>query len=118
MQNKNNYSLKWTKGTVEGEGIFNGDIGIIESISVSDGEMTVLFDDKIRILHNRRAIRDVEPITPREYTIGGLTVLYDALGGAVETQVMLQRSLPNKEKADKVVFAIITDGYENASVIG
>ena len=28
---------------------------------------------------------------------------------------MLQRRLPNNEKADKVIFAIITDGYENAS---
>jgi uncharacterized protein YegL len=76
---------------------------------------TVLFDDRISVLHNRTAIRDVEPITTREYTIGGMTALYDALGGAVARQVMLQRTLPNKEKADKVVFAIITDGYENSS---
>ena len=76
---------------------------------------TVLFDDKIRVLHNRKAIREVEPITSREYTIGDTTALYDALGGAVDAQVMLQRRLPNNEKADKVIFAIITDGYENAS---
>jgi hypothetical protein len=76
---------------------------------------TVLFDDEIGVLHNRKAIRDVEPITTREYTIGGTTALYDALGGAVARQVELQRTLPSKEKADKVIFAIITDGYENAS---
>lgn len=76
---------------------------------------TVLFDDKSGVLHNRKAIREVEPITTREYTIGGTTALYDALGGAVARQVELQRTLPSKEKADKVIFAIITDGYENAS---
>jgi hypothetical protein len=75
----------------------------------------VLFDDKIGVLHNRKAIRDVESITTREYTIGGTTALYDALGGAVARQVELQRTLPSNEKADKVIFAIITDGYENAS---
>lgn len=104
-------------GGVEGD-VIGGFNNLLEKQKREKGECfvtTVLFDDKIRILHNRKAIREVEPITPREYTIGGLTALYDALGGAVDAQVMLQRKFPDKEKADKVIFAIITDGYENAS---
>lgn len=46
MQIKNNYNLKWTKGYEEGEGIFNGDIGIIININRTAGFMTVLFDDR------------------------------------------------------------------------
>ena len=76
---------------------------------------TVLFDDTVQVLHNRIPIRDVEPISEREYVIGGCTALLDALGGAVTHHIEVQRRLPASEKADKVVFAVITDGFENAS---
>lgn len=46
MQTKNNYDIPWTRGNGEvGAGIFNGDMGIIENISVRDKMMTILFDD-------------------------------------------------------------------------
>ena len=98
-------------GGVEGD-VIGGFNNLLEKQKREKGECfvtTVLFDDKIGVLHNRKAIREVEPITSREYTIGGATALYDALGGAVDAQVMLQRRLTNNEKADKVIFAIITD---------
>lgn len=48
MQTRNNYDLPWTKpdGT-EGAGIFNGDIGVIESISRAGKTARVRFDDKL-----------------------------------------------------------------------
>lgn len=46
MQIKNDYDIIWSKPSGEaGSGIFNGDMGIIESISVKDRLMTVIFDD-------------------------------------------------------------------------
>lgn len=46
MQIKNNYDIIWTRPTGEkGTGIFNGDLGIIDSISVKDRTMTIIFDD-------------------------------------------------------------------------
>jgi len=46
MQIKNNYDIVWTKPNGEtGEGIFNGDQGIITEISVTDKIMKILFDD-------------------------------------------------------------------------
>ncbi len=46
MQIKNNYDIVWTKENGEcGAGIFNGDMGIIDSISVRDRQMTIIFDD-------------------------------------------------------------------------
>ena len=50
MQTVNNYEQEWEKvdnyGMVEkGVGVFNGDIGSIESINAQTGEMTVLFED-------------------------------------------------------------------------
>jgi len=47
MQTKNNYDLLWYKDNDEnGEGIFNGEIGIIESISKKTRLMKIRFDDK------------------------------------------------------------------------
>lgn len=49
MQIKNNYDILWEKENGEtGSGIFNGDMGIIESISVKDRQMLIIFDDDKR----------------------------------------------------------------------
>ena len=46
MQVKNNYDIPWIKENKEpGSGIFNGDMGIIQKISVKDKLMTIVFDD-------------------------------------------------------------------------
>ncbi|NCB42858.1 MAG: ATP-dependent RecD-like DNA helicase [Clostridia bacterium] len=46
MQNKNDYRLSWRniKDFSEGEGVFNGDIGIVESVDNDSGHLNVLFD--------------------------------------------------------------------------
>lgn len=47
MQIKNNYDLSWKKDNGEqGSGIFNGDMGMIQSISTKDKEMVIRFDDR------------------------------------------------------------------------
>lgn len=46
MQIRNNYLIEWEKDGSSGMGIFNGDIGVIESIDPSDGTVTVNFDGK------------------------------------------------------------------------
>ncbi len=47
MQTKNNYDLAWEKDGYEGEGIFNGDIGIIKEINNAEGIFVIDFDEKI-----------------------------------------------------------------------
>lgn len=46
MQIKNNYDIIWTKNVEEGTGVFNGDIGIIESIDRISSTITIVFDDE------------------------------------------------------------------------
>lgn len=48
MQVKNNYNLPWTRsdGTT-GEGVFNGDVGILVEIDKAAGALTVAVDDKM-----------------------------------------------------------------------
>ena len=47
MQMVNNYELMWEKNGVEGNGMFNGDIGVIETINLKDENMCIRFDDKV-----------------------------------------------------------------------
>lgn len=64
MQTKNNYSLKWNRingyGDNEGVGIFNGDMGFIESISEENRTVTVVFDDERRILYDNLYVEELE----------------------------------------------------------
>lgn len=48
MQVRNNYNIPWVKESGEdGEGVFNGDIGILVEVSKSPVALKVMFDDKL-----------------------------------------------------------------------
>ena len=76
---------------------------------------TVFFDNSSEVIHNRRNISTVEPLTRKDYTPGGSTALLDALGDAINHTVKVQKMLADDERADNVIFVIITDGEENSS---
>lgn len=64
MQIKNNYSLKWTRingvGDEEGVGVFNGDMGFIESINEDKGTLAVVFDDERRVVYEFAFLDELE----------------------------------------------------------
>ena len=68
---------------------------------------TVLFSHEFEYLYQRENVKDIKPLTNKEYYVGGCTALYDALGTSI---LDLEKINPNK-----ALFIIITDGYENAS---
>ena len=68
---------------------------------------TVLFSDNYKLLHNRVDVSKVKDLTHEDYYVGGCTALYDALGNTINSF--------DRKETDKVLFIIITDGYENAS---
>ena len=76
---------------------------------------TVLFDDSYELLQDRVGIKDVQPITEREYYVRGCTALLDAMGRTIRRIVDVQRHMAEEARADKVMFIITTDGQENAS---
>ena len=47
MQIKNDYEIEWIRGGQKGMGIFNGDIGEILEIRLSDKIMDIMFDDRL-----------------------------------------------------------------------
>lgn len=76
---------------------------------------TVLFDDNYEILHDRTNIKGIKPITEKEYYVGGLTALLDAIGKTINKIVNATKHTAKEHQADKVIFVITTDGMENAS---
>ena len=69
---------------------------------------TMLFNQTNHFLHKALPVHNIKPLTKKDYYAQGCTALYDALGDAIHY-------MENKKK-DKVLFVIITDVYENASV--
>lgn len=68
---------------------------------------TVLFDDKYEMITKREDVKEVANLTNKEYYVRGCTALLDAIGKTIKYM--------EKEKTEKVMFIITTDGYENAS---
>ncbi len=77
---------------------------------------TVLFDDKYELLHDRYNLLKTSQITDKEYFVRGSTALLDAIGKTIHKIGNVQKYSANDERAEKVMFVIITDGMENASV--
>jgi exodeoxyribonuclease V alpha subunit len=64
MQTVNNYEQTWERISPDGiiersQGVFNGDGGVIESISQKTGEITVLFEDGRRAIYARENIYEL-----------------------------------------------------------
>ena len=68
---------------------------------------TVLFNNSYEMITERKDVKEVSALTSVEYSVGGCTALLDAIGKSIKFM--------EKEIAEKVMFIITTDGYENAS---
>lgn len=91
---------------------------MLEKQKVVEGECyitTVLFDNNYELLHDRIDIKAVNPITEKEYSVGGSTALLDAIGRTIHKIGNAQRHTADDYRAEKVMFVIITDGEENSS---
>ena len=76
---------------------------------------TVLFDDRIEVLHDRVKLGEVRPITEKEYCVRGCTALLDAVGGAIRHIGNIHKYARPEDVPERTLFVITTDGMENAS---
>ena len=64
MQIKNNYSLEWHRiggdGENKGVGVFNGDMGYIETIDEERKVLSVVFDDERRVVYEFMFLDELE----------------------------------------------------------
>ncbi len=62
MQIKNNYNMQWERlsDSEKGTGVFNGDVGYVESINDDDNIMTVIFDDDKKVKYEFGQLEELE----------------------------------------------------------
>jgi len=72
------------------------------------------FDDQYDIVFDEKPINEV-PSIKDIYEPRGMTALLDAVGKTINFVGERLRKKSEADRPDKVVFVIITDGYENAS---
>ena len=91
---------------------------MIENQKQGEGEVyvsTVLFDGRSTVLHDRKRIDEVKPMTRQDYRVGGCTALLDAIGGAIHHIGNVHKYARREDVPRNTVFVITTDGMENAS---
>lgn len=69
---------------------------------------TILFNHTYQMLYKRKDINKVSDLTEEDYFVGGSTALLDAIGKTITSL--------DKEIDNKVLFVIMTDGFENSSI--
>ena len=76
---------------------------------------TILFDNHTEVIHDRVDIREIRPLTRKDYYVRGCTALLDAVGKSIHHIGNVHKYAREEDRPEKTVFVITTDGMENAS---
>ena len=75
----------------------------------------MFFDTNFYAPYKNVNINKVKKLNENTYYACGCTALYDAVGSSAEDYLDYLSSKPKEKRADKTLFVILTDGYENSS---
>lgn len=84
---------------------FNSFLKEQQSIEGDANLTLILFDDQYETVYNSLNLKEVPPLTEGTYFTRGMTAMNDAIG----------KTLNEKQRNEKAIVLIHTDGYENAS---
>ncbi len=108
-------SMKDIKGDVIGG--FNQFLEDQKRAGANASLTLVQFDSQsIDTVYESLPIRDCDPLTELTFLPRAGTPLLDAIGQSIERAGERLAQIPERDRPDKVVFVIQTDGLENASV--
>ena len=82
------------------------------------GEATltyVQFNQDYEVVHENQPLQQVQPIRGEDYQPMGTTALLDAVGKTVDATGKRLAAMPEENRPENVIVAILTDGHENAS---
>lgn len=104
------------------QGLVDDTIGGFNSFIESQKELegtikltTVLFSSGHYKLHNGVDVREIEGLSRKDYSPGGMTAMLDAIGDSINELQKRIDDTPVEERPKKVVCVITTDGQENSS---
>lgn len=110
MQNKNNYNVNWVKENGEfGEGIFNGDIGILEEINNSAHVVKVRFEDKVA-MYDQDSLNDLE--------LAYACTVHKSQGNEFEAVVMPVHNFPPQLMYRNLLYTAVTRAKKMLILVG
>ena len=111
MQTRNNYDVLWTReaDNSEGNGIFNGDIGVIEEIRPAESEMTISFDDR-RVIYDFSMLEDLE----HAYAV----TVHKSQGSEYPIVIIPMGSAPQMLLTRHLLYTAITRGQAMVILVG
>ena len=110
MQIKNNYDVIWTKKNGEqGMGVFNGDIGVLESIDKQTSTVCVRFDDKLAMFTGEE-IEDIE----LAYAI----TVHKSQGSEFDCVILPVCDIPPQLKYRNLLYTAVTRAKKMLVIVG
>jgi exodeoxyribonuclease V alpha subunit len=109
MQIRNDYSLTWTKDGRDGMGVFNGDIGVVESIDADAEAMTVLFDD-------RRAVYEFSMLDELEHAYA--VTVHKSQGSEYPIVILPIADCPPMLRTRNLLYTAVTRAARMAILVG
>ncbi len=116
MQTKNNYRMPYRvlgyNDVVidEGTGIYNGDIGVVESIEPHEGQMTVCFDGERHVTYERSDVSDLE----LAYAI----TVHKSQGAEYPAVILPMLGGPSTLMTRNILYTAVTRGERCVMIIG
>lgn len=75
----------------------------------------VQFDDQFETVYSGKDINAADKLTDATFQPRGMTALFDAVGRTINSVGQRLAATSEAERPDKVLFVIMTDGFENSS---
>jgi len=96
-------------------GGFNEFLSTQKKIKGEANVTLVKFSDYYKIVNDGTSLEHVAPLNESNYTPSYSTALLDAVGRTINSVGQRLAVTDEDKRPEKVIFAVITDGYENAS---
>ena len=112
MQIRNNYQLAWKRRSdfTEGEGIFNGDIGFIDSIDTEFNQLTVVFDEDKYATYDFASLDELE--------LAYAVTVHKSQGSEFPIVIMPISWFPPMLATRNLLYTAVTRGKEAVVLVG
>lgn len=112
MQNKNDYMLEWKNilDSQTGEGVFNGDLGIVTKVDNEMGTISVLYDDVKLVTYDYSNIDEIE-------TAFAMTV-HKSQGSEFSVVVMPMARFPRMLSTRNLLYTAVTRAKLGVVLVG
>ena len=110
MQIRNNYGIEWVDNPMQAEGVFNGDIGIVERIDADGEYMVVRYDGNRSARYDRSMYDELE----HAYAI----TVHKSQGSEYGTVVLPLYSCPPMLLTRNLIYTAITRARQRVILVG